>query len=450
MNPCINKKLLAGLGCSLIGLMTLGYLYVWQTSPLIKVTIALAIVSVLMLSYFFYDVNFQVMNQLGLEEEVRSLKSDFGERKHKEVESEKIYRSLAANIPGSAITILDREERYLLAEGDMLARMGYVKENMPGRKIADVITPENYSWYKTLIDGAFAGQTILKERKTVSGLDALIRVVPLRNEQGLIYAIMFVLLDVTVLKKVQEELAELNSGLEMKIAKATERLLELNKELEGFAYSVSHDLRAPLRAISGYSKILQEEQVDKMDDAGLDTLGKIINSANRMDRLIDDLLEFSRLGRTELIHTRIDMNGLVNGVIQDLTSLESTRKLNIRCLPLEDSTGDLNMVRQVWFNLVSNALKYTRKKESADIEIISDQRDGMICYCISDNGAGFDMSYADKLFGVFQRLHKMKDFEGTGVGLALVKSIVKRHGGKVWAEAKVNEGAKFYFTLPMA
>jgi light-regulated signal transduction histidine kinase (bacteriophytochrome) len=261
---------------------------------------------------------------------------------------------------------------------------------------------------------------------------------------------MFVLLDVTVLKKVQSELTELNNNLELKIATATRQLQDLNRELEGFSYSVSHDLRAPLRAISGYARILQEDQQDKMDGDGREALEKIVHGAARMNQLIDDLLEFSRLGRAEIRQARIDMTGLVGEIVKELTGFEGTRKINIRQHPLANATGDINLIRQVWVNLISNALKYTLKKESCDIEINSTNENGTICYCIIDNGAGFDMAYVGKLFGVFQRLHRSNDFEGTGIGLALVHTIIKRHGGKIWAEGKVNVGAKFYFTLPAA
>jgi light-regulated signal transduction histidine kinase (bacteriophytochrome) len=159
-------------------------------------------------------------------------------------------------------------------------------------------------------------------------------------------------------------------------------------------------------------------------------------------------LDFSRLGRKELQRGMVDMHGLVKEVLQELTSRENGRKLDIRILPLEPNKADRNMLNQVWVNLISNALKYSRKKEITEIEIGSRTDGDKTCYYISDNGAGFDMLYVDKLFGVFQRLHKMNEFEGTGVGLALVKRIVQRHGGDVWAESTLNQGAKFYFTLP--
>jgi light-regulated signal transduction histidine kinase (bacteriophytochrome) len=236
--------------------------------------------------------------------------------------------------------------------------------------------------------------------------------------------------------------------LEQKVLERTDEMERANKELEAFSYSISHDLRAPLRSIIGYSQIQLEDYGDKMDDEGRRVCNVIINNGKRMGQLIDDLLDFSRLGRKELQRGMVDMNGLVREVLQELTSRENGRKLDLRVLPLEPNKADRNMLNQVWVNLISNALKYSRKKEITVIEIGSRKEEGRTCYYINDNGAGFDMLYVDKLFGVFQRLHKMNEFEGTGVGLALVKRIVERHGGVVWAESAIDQGAKFYFTLP--
>ncbi len=233
------------------------------------------------------------------------------------------------------------------------------------------------------------------------------------------------------------------------------RIKQLNQELDAFTYSVSHDLRAPLRSVTGYAQILKEDFGHILDPEGHRLIHIIMANAKRMGQLVDDLLDFSRMGRKEMMRTNVNMNELVQDILQELTALENGRKLNIRVMPLAPSKGDLSMLRQVWTNLISNALKYSSKKEVTEIEIGSGWRDTPlqdgqkeICYHISDNGAGFDMQYAPKLFGVFQRLHKMNEFEGTGVGLALVKRIIQRHGGTVWAEGKINEGAKFYYTLP--
>lgn len=230
--------------------------------------------------------------------------------------------------------------------------------------------------------------------------------------------------------------------------KAEDKVKLLNQELEAFTYSVSHDLRAPLRSIVGYTQIIIEDYQDKLDDEGKRIAQIVVNSANRMGQLIDELLDFSRLGRKELLHVRVDMHALVKNMLQEMQEHEGDRELSVELKPLDSSKADSSMIRQVWENLLSNAFKYTRKKEAAQIEIGSYRDDKQICYYVRDNGAGFDMEYADKLFGVFQRLHKAEEFEGIGVGLALVKTIIKRHGGYVWGEGKINEGATFYFTIP--
>lgn len=363
---------------------------------------------------------------------------------------DRIYRILASNIPGTAITILDREERYLLAEGDFLQKMGYVKETMPGKKISEIITPENYTYYQGIIRRAFDGETILVERQTLSGFYSLMKVVPLRDSNDAIFAIMFVLIDVTALKKIQVELSRANEELEIKVQTRTEQLKEANKQLETFSYSVSHDLRAPLRSVSGYASMLKEDYSSKVNDQEFDRITDlVIDNAKRMDQLIRDLLEFSKLGRKELSKSQVDVKTLVKSILEDLISQEPLRKIDYTLTNLEPSFGDDSLLRQVWTNLLSNALKYSKKKEFTKIDISCTTDDGMICYSVEDNGVGFDMKYADKLFGVFQRLHKTTDFEGTGVGLALVKNIIQRHGGKIWAEAVVGKGAKFSFTLPV-
>ena len=245
------------------------------------------------------------------------------------------------------------------------------------------------------------------------------------------------------------QLAELNETLERKVSERTEQLNSANNDLNAFTYSVSHDLRAPLRSVSGYSEILMEDFGAKLDDEGKRVIGIISKNAARMGHLIDDLLDFSKLGRKELSKSPLDMQALVGEIVRDVTSHKHDQKIDITQKPLDPAHGDLSMMRQVWINLISNAVKYSGKKPLIEIEIGSYRENGNICYYVSDNGAGFDMQYADKLFGVFQRLHKASDFEGTGVGLALVKTIVTRHHGNVWAEGKVNEGAKFTFSMPL-
>jgi light-regulated signal transduction histidine kinase (bacteriophytochrome) len=250
--------------------------------------------------------------------------------------------------------------------------------------------------------------------------------------------------DITQRKNAEMEIAHINTMLKAR----TEKLEVLNKELEGFSYSVSHDLRAPLRSIAGYAQILEEDYSQKLDDEGNQTLQTIIKNAEKMGQLIDDLLEFSRLGRKGIEKRQVDINKLIEGILQELKAQEQERIINVKIHPLEEVAVDSQMIKQVWVNLIANALKYTRNTEVAEIEIGSNVATQEICFYIRDNGVGFNMDYKDKLFKVFQRLHSAEEFEGTGVGLALVKRIIDRHGGKIWAEAKENEGATFYFTIP--
>lgn len=226
---------------------------------------------------------------------------------------------------------------------------------------------------------------------------------------------------------------------------AETRTQQVNKELEAFTYSVSHDLRAPLRSIDGYARVLYEDYGDKLDADAHKVLTVIMNNAKKMGRLIDDLLEFSRIGRKEVSRSLVDMHSLVENIVKEFPEhIQGT----ITISELHTVRGDFNMLQQVWINLINNAIKYSSKNQKAVIEIRSVRENHSIVYQISDNGVGFDMKYIHKLFGVFQRLHKSVDFEGTGVGLALVQRIIQKHDGRVWAEAAVDKGATFYFSLP--
>jgi len=224
-------------------------------------------------------------------------------------------------------------------------------------------------------------------------------------------------------------------------------LKSVNKELEAFSYSVSHDLRSPLRSIDGYAEMLGEEYSSILDEEGNRLLDIIKDSARNMGELIDDLLTFSRMGRKELQRSKIDMTELFKTVFDELSE-SVDHKAKIKINKLSSITADASLIKQVLINLISNAIKYSSKKEKPVIEIKSEVSGKYTIYSVRDNGVGFDMQFSDKLFGVFQRLHSENEFEGTGVGLALVQRIIIKHGGEVWAEAKENEGAVFYFKLP--
>jgi len=221
----------------------------------------------------------------------------------------------------------------------------------------------------------------------------------------------------------------------------------LNKEFESFSYSMSHDLRAPLRAIVGFSKMLDEDYRSMLDPEGARILGVVQRNAYKMENLIDELLKLSRVGRKEIIKIVIDTPRLVHSTINEINNSIS-HKSTIQIGALLPSHADYALLSQVWMNLLLNAIKFSAKKESPFIEVGSYTTETHIVYFVKDNGVGFDMAYADKLFGVFQRLHKPTEFEGTGIGLALAQRIISKHGGSIWAEASVNEGATFYFSLP--
>jgi two-component system sensor histidine kinase/response regulator len=242
------------------------------------------------------------------------------------------------------------------------------------------------------------------------------------------------------LEKAEAHTKQLNEELQKNFA----QLEQANKELESFSYSISHDLRAPIRSLLGFSDILREDLKDNASPGVSSHLETILRNANKVNRMIDDLLEFSRVGKKEISKSMINMDEIVKSVLANA----GVANVSIEIHDVLPATGDRGLITHVWENLISNAIKYSSKKATPAVEIGSQKNDREIQYYIKDNGAGFDMQYAEKLFGLFQRMHRQNEFEGTGVGLAIAQRIIARHGGKIWADARVNEGATFYFVLP--
>jgi len=345
---------------------------------------------------------------------------------------EKFQKSFQASAAGISITQLSNGA--YMEVNDAFANMtGYSKEALVGHTSTELGLIVNHARREEVLQqireqGSAKNFEMTVRSKSGKILEVLasVETVVLSGEK---YAIN-VIYDITDRKKAEKELET------------------VNKELEAFSYSVSHDLRGPLRIIDGYTRILIEDYAGKLDEEGNRMLGIVTANAQKMGQLIDDLLNFSRLGRKQLIIHRVDMNGLVESVIAE-QQLSNEKLLAIQIDTLEPAYCDNNLIQQVWINFISNAIKYSSQQEKPVIEIKSVKTADEIIYSIKDNGVGFDMKYAGKLFGVFQRLHDMRDFEGTGVGLALVQRIINRHGGRVWAEGEVNAGATFYFSLPI-
>jgi signal transduction histidine kinase len=255
-----------------------------------------------------------------------------------------------------------------------------------------------------------------------------------------------------MLARIQEqntELHEFNQTLEQKVTDRTSELESVNQELESFSYSISHDLRAPLRAIIGFTAILEEDYCNQLDDEARRITSVIKNNTGKMGMLIDDLLAFSRMSRQSIVKTNVNSDQMVQEIIEELHNKNNPGNIEWHVHTLPDMQGDTNTIRQVWINLISNAIKYSGTVAKPVIEIGSFIKADQIVFFVKDNGVGFDQKYASKLFKVFQRLHSQDEFEGTGVGLAIIDKIISKHDGKVWAESEVNKGATFFFSVPL-
>lgn len=360
-------------------------------------------------------------------------------------ESEERYRLLFENNPYPTWVVDEKTLAFFAVNQAAIISYGYSLSEFLAMTLKDICPSDEVLFVFEKVSNAYARveETTRKHcRKDGSVIDVEITSHPLIFAGK--SARVVLANDVTERKHAEDAIKELNTNLEQRSV----LLEQANKDLESFSYSVSHDLRAPLRAIDGFSHILLDDCADKLDAEGVRVLEVIRSNTRNMSRLIDDLLAFSRLGRKPIERSEIDMAHLVDDVFVHLDPVSPAQTLRFNVETLPPTHGDAALIRQVWMNLLSNALKYSRKTKAPTVNVGSYAQNGDNVYFVKDNGAGFDMKYADKLFGVFQRLHKAEDFEGTGVGLAIVQRIIQRHNGRIWAEAQVNEGATFFFSLP--
>jgi PAS domain S-box-containing protein len=329
---------------------------------------------------------------------------------------------------------------------------GYPAPEVIGRPLLILVPPDRADEEPRILAHVAHGESLdhfetVRVKKDGTRIDIAATVSPIRDAHGKVVGISKIARDITERIRVKAEIQKLNLELERRVIERTAQLETANKELEAFSYSVSHDLRAPLRAVNGFAGIVLEQFGPQIPAEAARYLERIRSGGQRMGQLIDDLLEFSRLGRQSMNRHAVDSAKLVQAVLDESAPQREGRPIEIHVRNLPECQGDSALLKQVWTNLISNAIKYTRGREPAVIDIGCDVKDDEEVYFVRDNGAGFEMTYAHKLFGVFQRLHREDQFEGTGVGLAIVQRIVHRHGGRVWAEAELGKGAAFYFTL---
>ncbi|MBI2961616.1 MAG: PAS domain S-box protein, partial [Betaproteobacteria bacterium] len=330
------------------------------------------------------------------------------------------------------------------------ALYGYAAEEIVGKSVLVLVPEDRRAEHEALVGSIREGRSVSNYktvRKAKGGrlIDVALTLSPIKDAEGRVISHSAIARDITEAKRLEREILALNETLERRVAERTRELENANRELDSFSYSVSHDLRAPLRALVGFTGIIQQEHAGALDAQGRQLLDRIVHNSARMGKMIDDLLRLSRLGRAALELRPVDLNSLVSEVVRNELAEHPRTKVDVARLPTV--TGDPGLLRQAFQNLLANAFKFSAKAQSPAVSVgIEPAPDGPVFF-VRDNGAGFDMQYADKLFGVFQRLHPVSEFPGTGVGLVIVKRIIERHGGRVWAESAPGAGATFRFTL---
>ncbi len=328
---------------------------------------------------------------------------------------------------------------------------GYSAPEMVGSSIERLLSPDRPDEERQILENAKRGENRLYEtvrvRKDGKPVDLSLAVSPIRDAHGSIVGVSSIARDITERKRAEEQILKLNSELEHRVQMRTAELTAANQELEAFTYSVAHDLRAPLRHIDAFTRILQEDFAGAFPAEAAQILETIRRGSENMSRLVNDLLNLAHVGRQEMKREPIPLNAITQEVIADLKRETESRDIEWQIAPLPTVEGDPVLLKQAFANLLSNAVKYSRPRSHAVIEIGQRKMNDETVIFVRDNGVGFNMKYADKLFGVFQRLHRTEEFEGTGVGLAIVERVIKRHGGHIWADSELDKGATFYFTL---
>ncbi len=375
-----------------------------------------------------------------------------------ELEKSRNYLESILMSVNDSIVVFSLEGKIKTVNKAALSLWGYKYEEMIGTEALQLFDSDIYtSWLYSLRNHEASPKktgcafhkietTIVKKNKVE--VPALISGSALLNRSGAIQGAVLVAVDITDRKKAELKIHKLNEELEERVKERTHQLEISIKDMESFSYSVSHDLKTPLRAISGFTYALYEDYFEKLDDEGKGLIKIIVDNTRKMGEIIEDLLSFSRLGRKDVVKKSVDLTQIFVNSFNELKSLSPARKINLIITQLLPTSADASLIQHVITNLLTNAFKFTKLREEAEIEVGSFEKNQQTIYYVKDNGIGFDMKYADKLFSVFQRLYNSVDYEGSGVGLAIVYKVIYKHGGQVWTEAEENKGATFYFSLP--
>jgi PAS domain S-box-containing protein len=404
-------------------------------------------------SIFWVDATIvPLLDSEGKPRQYITIRTDITERKR----LEEIRERLAAVVESSDDAIISKTLDGTITAWNFGAEkvFGYSSAEAVGKSLGMLLPPERANEESDILARIVRGESVehfetVRLRKDGKRIDVSATISPIKDSSGAIVGASKIARDITERERAEEVIRQLNDELEQRVAERTAQLEAANQELEAFSYSVSHDLRAPLRHISGFSQLLVEEFGATLAPGARHYLDRIQAGTQNMGVLVDELLHLARVGRHAVNRRRTKLNEVVEAVIAMLQPESGGRQVEWAISDLPEAECDPVLVRQIFQNLLSNALKFTRPRTHAVIEVSCQEHDGQPVFIVRDNGVGFSMKYVDKLFGVFQRLHRAEDFEGTGIGLATVQRIVHKHGGQVWAEGKLDQGAAFYFTLRM-